>query len=102
MFPYLVVFAICLFLNSRSSSKKILPILLSCLILSLLAGFRDLSVGADTDYYPHWYISALRNIKNFPDIVNLETNLDKGFLFLYWVNNLKLFILIYSNTNILF
>lgn len=87
MFPYLVVFAICLFLNWRSSSKKILPILLSCLILSLMAGFRDLSVGADTDYYPHWYISALRNIKNFPDIVNLETNLDKGFLFLYWVGS---------------
>ena len=85
MFPYLVVFAICLFLNWRSSSKKILPILLACLILSLLAGFRDLSVGADTDFYPRWYISALRYIKSFPDIVNLETDLDKGYLFLYWI-----------------
>ena len=85
MFPYLFVFTICLFLNSRSSSKNIVPILLSCLILSLLAGFRDLSVGADTDFYPRWYISALRNIKNFPDIVNLETDLDKGYLFLYWI-----------------
>lgn len=85
MFPYLVVFAICLFLNWRSSSKKILPILLACLILSLLAGVRDMHVGTDTDLYPPTYMSALRKITSFSDIIHLESGLDKGYLFLYWI-----------------
>ena len=85
MFPYFLVFAICLFLNWRSSSKKILPILLSCLILSLLAGVRDMHVGTDTDLYPPTYMSALRKITSFSDIIHLESDLDKGYLFLYWI-----------------
>ena len=85
MFPYFLVFAICLFLNSRSSSKNIVPILLSCLLLSLLAGVRDMQVGTDTDLYPPTYMSALRKITSFSDIIHLESDLDKGYLFLYWI-----------------
>ena len=85
MFPYLFVFAICLFLNSRSSSRNIVPIFLSCLILSLLAGLRDMNVGMDTGLYPPTYMSALRKITSFSDILNHESDLDKGYLFLYWI-----------------
>lgn len=87
MFPYLFVFAICLFLNSRSSSKNIVPVLLSCLFLSLLAGFRDMNIGIDTSLYPPTYMSAIRNIKGFSDFVTMDTYLDKGFLFIYWVSS---------------
>lgn len=62
-----------------------MPILISCLILSLLAGVRDMHVGTDTDLYPLTYMSALRKITSFSDIFNYETDLDKGYLFLYWI-----------------
>ena len=87
MIPYLIIFVLCLVINQLSTNKKTFPVLLSCLLLSLFAGFRDVTVGADTDFYPHWYISELRNIKDFKDIIYLETILDKGFLFLYWVGS---------------
>ena len=87
MFPYLFIFAICLFLNSRSSSKNIVPVLLSCLLLSLLAGFRDMNIGLDTSLYPPTYMSAIRHIKSFSDFVSMDTYLDKGFLFIYWVSS---------------
>ena len=87
MFVYLFVFALCLFLNSRSSRRNIVPILLSCLILSLLAGVRDMHVGTDTDLYPPTYMSALRRITSFSDILNHESDLDKGYLFLYWIGS---------------
>lgn len=62
--PYILVFMVCIFLTSISSRKKIIPLLLSCLILSLFAGFRDKNIGSDTDFYPHWYISEIRYIHN--------------------------------------
>ena len=78
---------VCIFLNLISSRKKIIPLLLSCLILSLFAGFRDKNIGSDTDFYPHWYISEIRYIHNLIDLITIETeeNLDKGYLFLYWI-----------------
>lgn len=78
---------VCIFLTSISSRKKIIPLLLSCLILSLFAGFRDKNIGSDTDFYPHWYISEIRYIHNLIDLITIETerNLDKGYLFLYWI-----------------
>lgn len=74
---------VCIFLTSISSRKKIIPLLLSCLILSLFAGFRDKNIGSDTDFYPHWYISEIRYIHNLIDLITIETerNLDKGYLF---------------------
>lgn len=85
--PYILVFMVCIFLTSISSRKKIIPLLLSCLILSLFAGFRDKNIGSDTDFYPHWYISEIRYIHNLIDLITIETerNLDKGYLFLYWI-----------------
>lgn len=87
MMPYILVFMVCIFLTSISSRKKIIPLLLSCLILSLFAGFRDKNIGSDTDFYPHWYISEIRYIHNLIDLITIETerNLDKGYLFLYWI-----------------
>ena len=78
---------VCIFLTSISSRKKIIPLLLSCLILSLFAGFRDKNIGSDTDFYPHWYISEIRYIHNLIDLITIETerNLDKGYLCLYWI-----------------
>lgn len=84
MIPYLIVFFLCLVLNQLSTNKRKTPVILSCLLLSLFAGFRDVTVGSDTDFYPHFYISELPNIKSFANIVFLDTILDKGFLFLYW------------------
>lgn len=75
------------FLNFDKFKEKIIPLLLSCLILSLFAGFRDKNIGSDTDFYPHWYISEIRYIHNLIDLITIETerNLDKGYLFLYWI-----------------
>lgn len=87
MLPYILVFIICIFLNSISSRKRTTPLLLSCLILSLFAGVRDKNIGADTDFYPHWYISASQSIHDFIDLITLETDLDKGYLFLYWIGS---------------
>ena len=42
-------------------------------------------VGTDTDLYPPTYMSALRKITSFSDIIHLESDLDKGYLFLYWI-----------------
>ena len=57
--PYILVFMVCIFLTSISSRKKIIPLLLSCLILSLFAGFRDKNIGSlivfTTDYYSIFY-----------------------------------------------
>jgi len=50
-----------------------------------LAGVRDMHVGTDTDLYPPTYMSALRKITSFSDIIHLESGLDKGYLFLYWI-----------------
>ena len=63
--------------------------LLSCLILAFFAGFRDRTIGSDTDFYPHWYIEELKYIHSFYDLVTIETemNLDKGFLGLYWIGS---------------
>lgn len=71
------------FLNFDKFKEKIIPLLLSCLILSLFAGFRDKNIGSDTDFYPHWYISEIRYIHNLIDLITIETerNLDKGYLF---------------------
>lgn len=87
MMPYILVFMVCIFLNSISSRKRNIPLLLSCLILALFAGFRDRNIGSDTDFYPHWYISEIRYIHNLIDLITIETerNLDKGYLFLYWI-----------------
>lgn len=89
MLPYILIFMVCIFLNSLSSKKKIIPLLLSCLILSFFAGFRDNNIGTDTDFYPHWYISEIRYIHNLSDLITIETerNLDKGYLFLYWIGS---------------
>lgn len=87
MLPYILVFIICILLNSISSRKRIIPLLLSCLILSILAGVRDKNIGADTDGYPHWYISESQSIHDFMDLITVETDLDKGYLFLYWIGS---------------
>lgn len=93
MFPYLVVFAICLFLNSLSSRKRPLLLFLSCLILSLFAGFRDRTIGSDTMAYPPMYIYVVKHIHSLYDLFVYEysEHLDRGFLFVYgiasWIGN---------------
>lgn len=87
MFPYLVIFILCSILFSHSSRKRTMPLLIACIILSLFAGFRDVTVGADTDFYPHWYVDELVYVNSFSDILKLDTDLDKGYLFLYWVGS---------------
>lgn len=85
MFPYLIVFAICILLNSISLNKSKIPLVLSCLILSLLAGFRDIGVGTDTVTYSEEYFSAARYVRKLSDISNANEFYDKGYLTLNWI-----------------
>ena len=93
MFFYLFVFALCLFLNSLSSRKKPWFLFLSCLILSVVAGFRDKTVGTDTMLYPPTYQEAAKYIHSIYDLLIYEdaTHLDRGFLLVYcvssWIGN---------------
>ena len=88
MLPYIIIFSLCCFLNamSKNGERKIL-VLLSCLLLSLLAGFRDLSVGTDTNGYPELYFAEAKSLHSIHALINLDEGLmeyDKGFLALAW------------------
>lgn len=93
MFFYLFVFALCLFLNSLSSRKRPLFLFLSCLILSLIAGFRDWTIGTDTMLYPPLYMDVAQHIHSLYDLFEDEytEHLDRGFLLVYcvasWMGN---------------
>ena len=82
MLPYLIVFSICIFLNSLKLKSNKVPLFLSCLVLSLLAGFRDMGVGTDTMTYSENYFITGRYIKDISDIGIVGEGYDKGYLML--------------------
>lgn len=87
MLPYFIVFSCCLFLNSISSKKNIIPIFISCLLLSILAGVRDINIGTDTNLYPSQYLKVAKSLASVSEIATMESDehLDKGFVFLYYI-----------------
>lgn len=59
------------------------------LLLSLLAGFRDVGIGSDTRGYIFTYMDAARMCDNIIDVVRFDSgygSLDKGFLFLAFLS----------------
>lgn len=88
MLLYIIIFLVCILLNSTSSKNSIFSILLSCFLLSLMAGCRDLNIGTDTTLYPPVYLSEAKHLDSFIDLFTYQPyeRLDRGVLFLFWID----------------
>lgn len=84
MFPYFFVFAICLLLSWKSNERNRIPVCLICIILSIMAGLRDLHVGTDTESYYNEFLYMSSSYKTVDDFLNDDMGFDLGFLILNW------------------
>ncbi|MBQ4406187.1 MAG: EpsG family protein [Bacteroidales bacterium] len=88
MFPYLIVFTVSIIVCCLYNDRRKWIIIIPCLLLSLLAGFRDKGIGTDTLVYIDRYFSYASQCKNISDIINADAFYDKGFLLLALIASL--------------
>lgn len=86
MFTYIFVFSICLILAKLYSGRNWAPIILISLILSFLAGFRDITVGSDTWNYKRVYFDIIPSYKTISQVLADESYLDTGYLLFVWLS----------------
>ena len=86
MTPYLLVFSFCLILFIIGAKRNKIFLFISCIVLSLFAGFRDIGVGTDTTIYSENYFKIASSVKDLSELFSLEDDdaSEKGYLFLNW------------------
>ena len=90
MIPYLLIFSLSIYFtflaNKTPRSSGLFYIYSICAILlpSLLAGFRDLSIGTDTVNYLYYFENSI-SYSNFESFLTSNPNVEPGFLLLNYL-----------------
>ena len=95
MLIYLICFSICIFFHYLADKTnvrlyKLILIFFPILLLSLLAGFRDMGIGTDTEIYSEMYFEGAMSLNSLTDLFTETFDLlpNKGYIALNYFSQL--------------